>query len=134
MSQRFVYVARLQTGDEVGLRRVLEQLPRDAFAENGITEFSTYIGSGYCVLQFAISGEDFQAQFGQFANDPRVHDFHLRLAEHLVEGEQIARTFAAGDHRFHATATAMTTPEGSTVTSARLPLAAEVSRWPEQTK
>jgi hypothetical protein len=131
MTQRFVYVARLQTGDEVELRRILEHLPDEALKAKGITEFSTYVGSGYCVLQFGMSSGDFQERFADFVNDPRVQEFHRKLAQHLVEGEQIAMSFAAGDARFHHIAGGEDASGGGpTVTSADLPLAAEVSRWP----
>mgnify|MGYP001156521813 FL=1 len=126
-TRRFVYVARLKTGDEVGLRRALEHLPATALADAGFAEFTTYVGSGFCVLQFGLSGDDFQVQFERFWNNADVRAFTERLAGYLVEGEQIARGFAIGDPRFHAGAEAGT---GGAVTSAELPLAYEASHWP----
>lgn len=126
-TRRYVYVGRLKTGDEVGLRRVLEQLPDDAIADVGFVEFTSYVGSGYCVLQFGLPENDFQAQFDRFLNDPRVRTFTARLADYLIEGEQIARGFTPGDDRFHAAGAPAT---GNEVTSAQLPLAAEASHWP----
>lgn len=128
MIQRFVYVARLRPGSEVELRRVLEHLPQEAFADAGFIEYTTYVGSGYCVLQFGLPDGDFQVQAGRYFNDPRIRDFHARLAEHLVEGGQIASALSAGDPRFHPGLTASGT--APSVTTSDLPLAAVASRWP----
>ncbi len=125
MTQRFVYVGRINTGDELDLRRVLEQLPTDALAETGIQEFTTYVGSGYCVLEFALAEGDVQAEFSRFLNDPRVHAFAQKLSECLVDGQQIARTFTPAD-RFHAGGSR---PLAGELTTAQMPLAAEASRW-----
>jgi hypothetical protein len=126
MIHRFVYVARLQTGDEVAVRKVLRDVPEDALAEHGVEEFATYVGSGYCVLQFALPDGDFQQQCVAFLNDARMHLFTERLSELLVEGDEIGRTFSPGSARFHGGAR---TGNGETVTSAELPLTAEVARW-----
>lgn len=125
--RRFAYVARLKTGDEVGLRRVLEHLPDAALADAGFVEFTTYVGSGFCVLQFGLPDNDFQVLFERFLNDPDVRAFTQRLEEYLIEGEQIARGFVTGDARFHAGAEAGTS---GAVTSAELPLAYAASHWP----
>lgn len=125
-SRRYVYVARLNTGDEGSVRRILEQVPEDALVDAGFLEFTTYVGSGFCVLEFAIPDEDFQVQFDRFVNDPRVREFTRQLIQHLIEGEQLARGFAPGNSRFHPGAE----PAASgAVTSAELPLAAEAYRW-----
>lgn len=126
-TRRFVYVARLREGDEVPLRRLLEHLPDGAIAAAGM-ELASYVGSGFCVLQFAVPGDDFQAQAARYLNDPSVREFHRGLAEHLVAAEQIAQAFSAGDPRFHPGLTGTDGPTG--VTTAELPLAAEVSRYP----
>lgn len=128
MIERFVYVARLQTGDEIALRGVLEQLPTDALGDHNIQEFATYVGSGYCVLQFGLAEGDFQVQFERFMNDPRMERFRLDLAKHLIEGQQIARPFAPGHTDAHPDASRQADRAGS-VTSAQLPLAAEASHW-----
>ena len=127
MDQRFVYVAQVKPGDEVAVRRILEHAPDAAIAEHGVQEFAAYVGSGYCVLAFALPDGDFQAQFAYTA-DPRVRAFHAGLAEHLIEGQQIARPFSAGDDHFQRVARSADDDEA--VTSADLPLAAEVVRWP----
>ena len=126
MIHRFVYVARLQTGDEVAVRRVLRDIPEDALAEHEVEEFATYVGSGYCVLQFALPEGDFQRQFMALFNDERMHDFTERLSALLVEGDQISRRFASGSARFHG---GEPKGDGDAVTSAELPLSAEVNRW-----
>jgi hypothetical protein len=126
MIHRFVYVARLKTGDEVAVRQALRQVPEDALTEHDVEEFATYVGSGYCVLQFALPEGDFQRQCVALFNDPRMHEFTERLSALLVEGDQISRTFAPGSARFHGGGT----PAGdNTVTSAEMPLTAEVQRW-----
>lgn len=129
MSERFVYVARLETGDEVAVRQVLRDVPSSALTEHGVEEFATYVGSGYCVLAFALPDGDFQQQCMALFNDSRMHEFTERLSELLVEGDQISRTFAPGSYRFHGGAAPSAT---ETVTSAELPLSAEVQRWSRQ--
>jgi hypothetical protein len=126
MIHRFVYVARLQTGDEVAVRQVLRQVPESALEEHGVEEFATYVGSGYCVLQFALPEGDFQQQCVAFLNDTRMHEFTEKLSGLLVEGDQIGRTFSPGSMRFHGGGMPA---GGDTVTSAELPLTAEVGRW-----
>jgi hypothetical protein len=126
MTHRFVYVARLQTGDEVAVRQVLRDVPENALTEHGVEEFATYVGSGYCVLQFALPEGDFQQQCMALLNDSRMHQFTERLSELLVEGDQISRTFSPGSARFHG---GTPVASGDTVTSAELPLTAEVARW-----
>lgn len=126
MSERFVYVARLETGDEVAVRQVLREVPESALTEHGVEEFATYVGSGYCVLEFALPDGDFQRQCMALFNDTRMHQFTERLSGLLVEGDQISRTFAPGNSRFHGSAASSGT---NTVTSAELPLSAEVRRW-----
>jgi hypothetical protein len=126
-TERFVYVARHGLGNEVPLRHLLEHLPEEALQEAGIREFASYVGSGYCVLQFTLPPGDAQEQFQRLFNEPRLHDFFRRLAGFLEEGEQIGRFFTAGD-RFHSTPVA---GSGESVTSALLPLAAEASHWPK---
>lgn len=125
--RRFVYVARLKTGDEVGLRRALEHLPDAALGDAGFIEFTSYVGSGFCVLQFALPDDDFQVRFERFQNDGRVREFTARLADFLVEGNEIARAFTSGDPRFHPGGAAS---GAGTVSSADLPLAYEASHWP----
>lgn len=127
MSERFVYVARLETGDEVAVRQVLKDVPESALSEHGVEEFATYVGSGYCVLEFALPDGDFQKQCMALFNDRRMHTFTERLSELLVEGDQISRTFASGSPRFHGGGASA---GSDTVTSAELPLSAEVQRWP----
>lgn len=126
--ERFVYVARHAMGSEVPLRRTLEHLPEDALAEVGVLEFASYVGSGYCVLQFSLPRGDAQDQFERFFNDPRVHHFLQDVAGFLEDGGQISKLYAAGD-RFHAGADSA--DRGQTVSSGDLPLAAEASRWPK---
>lgn len=126
MSERFVYVARLETGDEVAVRQVLKDVPDEALADHAVEEFATYVGSGYCVLEFSLPDGDFQQQCMALFNDSRMHQFTERLSELLVEGDQISRTFASGSARFHG---GVDTGASNTVTSAELPLSAEVKRW-----
>ena len=128
MEQRFAYVAQIQPGDEVAVRRILEHAPDAAMAEHGVQEFTAYVGSGYCVLAFTLPDGDFQTQFAAYTADPRVRAFHTDLAEHFIEGQQIAQPFSAGDDHFHHAAPAADDEEA--VTSADLPLAAQVGRRP----
>ena len=126
MSQRFVYVARLETGDELAVRQILRDVPTEALQDHDVVEFTSFIGSGYCVLQFTLPAGDFQRQCVALFNDDRMHEFTNKLSGHLVEGDQISRTFSPGSSRFHGD---ITVAEGETVTSAELPLSAEVVRW-----
>lgn len=126
--ERFAYVARHPLGNEVPLRRHLEHLPEDALGEIGVLEFTTYVGSGYCVLQFSLPQGDAQAQFERLFNEPRLHDFFRRLAGFLEDGEPLTRLFSAGDG-FHPAAPLLDPAES--VTSAELPLASLTSRWPK---
>lgn len=125
--RRFVYVARLKTGDEVGLRRLLEHLPDAALDDAGFIEFTSYVGSGYCVLQFSLPIDDFQVRYERFQNDERVREFTAQLATFLVEGDEIARVFSTGDPRFHP---GIASESADAVSSADLPLAYAASHWP----
>lgn len=127
--ERFVYVARHQLGTEVPLRHTLEHLPEEALAEAGALEFRAFVGSGYCVLEFALAQGDMQARFARLFNDPGVHRFLQQVAGFLEEGSQIARLYAAAD-RFHRDARQQPAT-GESVSSADLPLASLAAHWPK---
>jgi hypothetical protein len=126
MATQFVYVARLDTGDEVQVRQVLRDVPVDALSDHRIEEFATYVGSGYCLLQICMPDGDFQRQFTDLLNDPRMKAFTERLSALLVEGDQIGQPFGPGTPSMHGGG--LRHPE-HVVTSAQMPLTAEVARW-----
>ena len=81
--QRIVHIARIRSGNEASLRRLVEErFPVSAMAAPGLLELSTFVGSTYLLTEYAYSGE-YTAVFNAYRNNPAVSTYLQELGELL---------------------------------------------------
>ena len=73
--QRLVHIARIQSGSEANVRRLVEErFPVSALAGTGIREATVFVGSTYVLTEYGFSGE-YTPTFTAYRNDPTVNAF-----------------------------------------------------------
>jgi hypothetical protein len=84
--QRLVHVARIRTGSEAALRRLLEEhFPVAAMAVPGLHELGVFVGNDYLLTQYGFSGE-FAPVFNTFRAQPAVASYLQELG-HMLDDE-----------------------------------------------
>jgi hypothetical protein len=82
-TERLVHIARIRSGSEGDLRRLLEErFPVAALAAPGLTELNMFIGNGYLLTEYGYRGE-FEPVFQSFRAQPGVADYLQQLGELL---------------------------------------------------
>jgi hypothetical protein len=123
---RLLLFGRVRPGREREVREAQARFPEHAAAEAGIAAVEAYIGSGHYAVAFEVDTHDTQHALATCFNDPRIRDF-LASLEPAVEGlPGTGWRFGASDD-FHAGETG--SPEERVLTTANLPLAANMYRW-----
>jgi hypothetical protein len=82
--QTVLYVSKMQTGDEVEVRRIHDSFPVDILDRGiGVERIVAFIGSGLYALEFTVSDGDFQEQFHQFLRTPEVRSLFEQLSPYV---------------------------------------------------
>ena len=81
--ERLVHIARIRSGSEGDLRRlVTERFPHGALDGTGIQEVTVYVGSTYLLTEYGFTGE-YTPVFTAFRNNPVVNAFLEEIGQLL---------------------------------------------------
>ena len=125
--RRLLMIGRMDPGHEQEILEAQLHFPIEVAAEAGIETIEAFVGSGHYALLLEIDGDDTQAAFARYLNDPRIRQFHASLLP-LVEGLPGPdwRYVTPGPFRQRDDSGVA---DGPAYSSANLPLAASVYRW-----
>lgn len=82
--QTVLYVGRMQTGDELEVRRVHDDFPVEALERGtGVERVVIFIGSGLYALEVTVGDGDFQDNFHKFLTSPEVQALFTALRPYV---------------------------------------------------